>query len=216
MLRTRFLKKNPIWQKSRFHWQQPPSSCVARANSSTWLQLDLLIVPCHRRPYLLRCVAVTVLVIILFNLTYRMKFQLTVLLIVSFLLLVSSFSFTQQQQQQRARRSLSTRGRSYSLHSWQLYSSFYRDDEDDDEEDEIDADSLGDWRDFRRNLAAGMSDNDSTITTSNKRGSAENEKVLRSQNEVLANEYKMGVWAHETSTVRCRRMELLMKHEYVN
>lgn len=93
-------------------------------------------------------------------------------------------------------------------------SSFYEDfesfdnGEDDDGDDDymIDPDSLGDWRDFRRNLAQ-------SVSASNEEGeerrdpsvvsvSKENEAVLSSQNKDLAEEYKSGVWAHETSTVR--------------
>ena len=86
------------------------------------------------------------------------------------------------------------------------------DDDDDDEDDEIriDPDSLGDWRTFRRNLAAtpetaetaGMevSANNAEETTV-VRKEHPNEKVLKAQNEELALEYT-GVWAHETSTVR--------------
>ena len=83
------------------------------------------------------------------------------------------------------------------------YSAFSNndDDEEDDDDDAIDVDSLGDWRDFRRNLA-GMTSESSAASTNNRKGCAENEQVLRTQNEVLANEYKTGVWAHETSTVR--------------
>jgi hypothetical protein len=62
---------------------------------------------------------------------------------------------------------------------------------------EIDVDSLGDWRVFRRNLAG--------LTTQESPGCTENERVLRKQNEALANEYHSGVWAHETSTVSCAR-----------
>lgn len=62
------------------------------------------------------------------------------------------------------------------------------------EDDEIDPDSLGDWRAFRRSLAG---------LTTTVAGCIENERVLRTQNEALADEYRTGVWAHETSTVRC-------------
>jgi hypothetical protein len=95
------------------------------------------------------------------------------------------------------------------------------DDEDDDDEDEdddddeirIDPDSLGDWRTFRRNLAAtpdteggetagielGATTTETGATTV--RQEQPNEKVLKAQSEELALEYT-GVWAHETSTVR--------------
>ena len=91
------------------------------------------------------------------------------------------------------------------IHS-RLASSFFDfdDDNDDDEEDDmIDPDSLGDWRDFRRNLAKVMPDDEdlqepSSVLTS---VSAENEEVLFSQSEELGEEYKNGVWAHQISTV---------------
>jgi hypothetical protein len=88
------------------------------------------------------------------------------------------------------------------------------DDDDDDEEDDddyIDTDSLGDWRNFRRSLAmlkdtttAEVSSAESTkrsVKASTKLVSKENQELLKSQNEELHQEFKTGVWAHETSTV---------------
>jgi hypothetical protein len=87
--------------------------------------------------------------------------------------------------------------------------------EEDDDDDLIDADSLGDWRAFRRNLAGSSSsllDNEDDaddkkkdlIATPRRRKmpSKENEEVLWGQNKDLAQEYSTSVWAHETSTVR--------------
>jgi hypothetical protein len=85
------------------------------------------------------------------------------------------------------------------------------DEEDDDEDDEIriDPDSLGDWRTFRRNLAATPETAEEIVTsvegttteeTTTVRMEQPNEKVLKAQSEELAKEYT-GVWAHETSTV---------------
>lgn len=102
-------------------------------------------------------------------------------------------------------------------------SSFYDDfecdddfDNDDDEEDDdhdddmIDPESLGDWRNFRRNLAQSEAassldedDNEDELRKPVKTSvSRENEDILTSQNEKLAEEYKNGVWAHEVATVR--------------
>lgn len=88
-------------------------------------------------------------------------------------------------------------------------SSFYDmedDDDEDDEDDFIDFDSLGDWRDFRRNLARtiptfeeGTESTKPVVKISSV--SKENEEVLSSQNEELAEEYIKGVWAHEVATV---------------
>jgi hypothetical protein len=83
------------------------------------------------------------------------------------------------------------------------------DDEDDDEDDDfIDDASLGDWRTFRRDLASTLggeeeSEESLSATRKTKSVSKENEELLLSQNEQLATEYLTGVWAHETSTVRC-------------
>jgi hypothetical protein len=97
------------------------------------------------------------------------------------------------------------------------------DDEDDEDDDEyIDTDSLGDWRNFRRTLSI-VTDEDtqqdetsstrkkstvkeasssSSVTNkNNNKNKNENEELLKSQNKELHQEYKSGVWAHETSTV---------------
>ena len=92
------------------------------------------------------------------------------------------------------------------------------DDDDEDDDEYIDTDSLGDWRNFRRTLSI-VTDEDtqqdetsstrkkstvkeasssSSVTNKNKN---ENEELLKSQNKELHQEYKTGVWAHETSTV---------------
>jgi hypothetical protein len=86
------------------------------------------------------------------------------------------------------------------------------DDEDDDDDDEVmDADSLGDWRTFRRNLAsqtlsttgaASQLEEFGGVVPKTKSVSKANEELLQKQNEKLAKEYMSGVWAHETSTVR--------------
>jgi hypothetical protein len=80
---------------------------------------------------------------------------------------------------------------------------FYNDFEDleDDDDDYIDTDQLGDWRRFRLNLAQTGSPSP-TAQTMRKSVSKENEEVLRSQCQSLAEEYETGVWAHETSRVR--------------
>jgi hypothetical protein len=85
------------------------------------------------------------------------------------------------------------------------------DDDDDDDNDEddcvLDPDSLGDWRDFRRNLAMSMKNSDDAIYDFGSKVSVqasvskENEEVLASQNEALAEEFIKGVWAHKVSTV---------------
>ncbi len=76
--------------------------------------------------------------------------------------------------------------------------------------EEIDADSLGDWRAFRRNLAGRMTNAaDEEPTSVANKISTENEKVLRTQNQVLANEYKTGAWAHETSMVCIHLLECI-------
>ena len=86
-------------------------------------------------------------------------------------------------------------------------------DEDDDDDDEyIDTDSLGDWRNFRRSLAIGTTEEDdgssgkkdSTIASmmaSNEREITDNERILENQNHDLAEEYASGVWVHKISTV---------------
>ena len=98
------------------------------------------------------------------------------------------------------------------------------DDEDDEDDDEyIDTDSLGDWRNFRRTLSIvtdeetqqdetsstrkkstvkeAASSSSSVTTNKSKNNKNENEELLKSQNKELHQEYKTGVWAHETSTV---------------
>ena len=82
--------------------------------------------------------------------------------------------------------------------------------DDDDDYDTIDPESLGDWRNFRRNLAqsevASSLDEDDIEDElrmpAKTSVSRENEDILSSQNEKLAEEYKNGVWAHEVTTVR--------------
>jgi hypothetical protein len=85
------------------------------------------------------------------------------------------------------------------------------DDEDDDDDEVMDADSLGDWRTFRRNLAsqtlsttgaASQLEEFGGVVPKTKSVSKANEELLQKQNEKLAKEYMSGVWAHETSTVR--------------
>jgi hypothetical protein len=102
-----------------------------------------------------------------------------------------------------------------------LQQTFYNDfgsddqgDEDEDEDDTIDPDQLGDWRLFRKNLAAAaasIQDENTTATTTTtsvessqmpKTVSKLNEQVLRSQSPTLYEEYVGGVWAHTTSVVR--------------
>lgn len=59
----------------------------------------------------------------------------------------------------------------------------------------------GDWRAFRRNLTQSeqqQTQKQQRVTTT---VAKQNEKVLETQNESLAAEYRSGVWAHETSTV---------------
>ena len=91
------------------------------------------------------------------------------------------------------------------------------DDDDDDDDDEYDDIQLGDWRQFRMNLAeTGIKtpqdvrkpaeDKDesanSAISEEPKRPrsvSKKNEELLKSQNQQLADEYLSGVWAHEIS-----------------
>lgn len=75
------------------------------------------------------------------------------------------------------------------------------------QDDEIDADSLGDWRDFRRGLSeTGIITSESTDSNTNskkskkKSVSKQNEELLKSQNEELSQEYETSVWAHETGS----------------
>ena len=89
------------------------------------------------------------------------------------------------------------------------------------EEDEIDLDSLGDWRQFRMNLinsasassSSGVSSLDgidittetsSVVTKAQERPksvSKRNEEVLIAQSEMLGEEYLKSVWAHESAIV---------------
>jgi len=82
-----------------------------------------------------------------------------------------------------------------------LYGNSLDSDEDD---DYIDTDALGDWRNFRYNLAMSTSDDSDGLstaaTTSNERKVTDNEKVLEIQNKKLAEEYASSIWAHQTST----------------
>lgn len=84
-----------------------------------------------------------------------------------------------------------------------FYNDFDDDEDEDDEDDLIDPDSLGDWRNFRRNLAQAMHEEEDAEEPASVRTSVstENEEVLQSQSRELAEEYKNGVWAHEVSTV---------------
>lgn len=106
-----------------------------------------------------------------------------------------------------------------------------KDVEEEDDEDDlliIDADSLGDWRAVRRSLAAGEEKHEATLnkTTTTGGGAASgsnksksstpstsssrsNEQLLAQQNAKLAMEYQNDVWAHETATVRRRKMEAI-------
>jgi hypothetical protein len=74
--------------------------------------------------------------------------------------------------------------------------------DDDEEEEEEDDDFLlvddRDWRNFRKNLVQEQGAEDKTPTSV----SRENEEVLESQSPDLYTEYKQGIWAHETPTVR--------------
>lgn len=85
-------------------------------------------------------------------------------------------------------------------------------DEDDDEDEYIDTDSLGDWRNFRRSLAIGTTEEDdgssgkkdsttASMMASNEREITDNERILENQNHDLAEEYASGVWVHKISTV---------------
>jgi hypothetical protein len=109
----------------------------------------------------------------------------------------------------------SPRSRTSTCHfysSASFYDRFEEEDDDDDDPDDdvIDPDSLGDWRAFRRNLAMSMNSDDgehevgSTVSVRTS-VSKENEEVLSSQNEALAEEFIQGVWAHTVSTVSCFR-----------
>jgi hypothetical protein len=93
-----------------------------------------------------------------------------------------------------------------------LYNALSEEDDEDDEDDDeyIDDVSLGDWRSFRRSLAMTASDTevesssaDAAAASTAVSVSKENVELLATQNEELHEEYKSGVWAHETSTVSC-------------
>ena len=92
----------------------------------------------------------------------------------------------------------------------------------DDDDEELDLDSLGDWREFRMNLINSASeptsttgvtsldgieltDTTSTVATKKKERpksvSKRNEELLMAQNEILGEEYLKRVWAHESSFV---------------
>ncbi|GKY90370.1 hypothetical protein MPSEU_000011000 [Mayamaea pseudoterrestris] len=99
-----------------------------------------------------------------------------------------------------------------------LQRSFYDDFDDEeslenqDKDEIIDPDSLGDWRLFRRNLAAmtaTSSDSSSPLldtsvpvkTTQRPRSVSKlNEEILKTQSESLHEEYTTGVWAHTIAT----------------
>ena len=141
------------------------------------------------------------------------KLSTTALVLLALLASTEGFSLTPQTSSRISCRTSSSavlRQRQSPLY----YSTFDGDedeeDEDDDDDDEIiDADSLGDWRTFRRNLASAPTEGAASqleefgaSVPKTKSVSKANEKLLRSQNEKLAEEYISGVWAHETSTVR--------------
>ena len=92
----------------------------------------------------------------------------------------------------------------------------------DDDDEELDLDSLGDWREFRMNLINSASDSSdvsevtsldgieltdgtSAVATKKKERpksvSKRNEELLMAQSEILGEEYLKGVWAHESSFV---------------
>jgi len=100
-----------------------------------------------------------------------------------------------------------------------LRNAMFDDDGDDDEDEFIDTDSLGDWRQFRRNLT--FEEIATTTATTTKEEDEEdedeeraptkqtspirsvskgNEEILLQQNEELAAEYLGGVWAHPIAT----------------
>ena len=79
--------------------------------------------------------------------------------------------------------------------------------EDDDEDEVIDADALGDWRTVRQTLLTANRNKAPNATSQNLNSatiSKQNQQVLASQSEQLAEEYKSSVWAHETATVSNR------------
>lgn len=83
------------------------------------------------------------------------------------------------------------------------------DEDEDGDEEELNADSLGDWRKFRASLIDGglPSDKPKTVDSSSsskklsskKSVAAKNEELLAKQNQALAEEYRTGVWAHKIS-----------------
>lgn len=104
--------------------------------------------------------------------------------------------------------------------STRLASTFYNDfegynvdddDDDDDNEDEEDEEEDDefllvddrDWRTFRKNLSLQEKEDDGSGRNQPPSSvSKENEEVLESQSQQLYTEYKKGIWAHETATVR--------------
>ena len=79
--------------------------------------------------------------------------------------------------------------------------------EEDDEDEVIDADALGDWRTVRQTLLTANRNKAPNATSQNLNSatiSKQNQQVLASQSEQLAEEYKSSVWAHETATVSNR------------
>jgi hypothetical protein len=81
-------------------------------------------------------------------------------------------------------------------------SAFGQGDEEEDD-DYIDTEQLGDWRTFRMNLAETGSPTDKkTSDAPRKSVSKENEALLRTQSQLLADEYEKGIWAHDTAKVR--------------
>lgn len=138
--------------------------------------------------------------------------RLSLLVLVAFLEMQATHSFSLQipwlSQCQQGTSSAAQRHTSCLYNSVDDYLDADEDEEDDDEY--IDTDSLGDWRNFRRSLsmledssavAAEEESSTKSLKASTKTVSKENEDLLKSQNEELHEEYKSGVWAHETSTV---------------
>jgi hypothetical protein len=150
------------------------------------------------------------------------KLSTTTLVLLALLVSTEGFSLTPQTTSISCRISSSSSAVVSRQRQSPLYYSIYDDDEDDDEDDDddddededdvIDADSLGDWRTFRRNLASPTLPNGAAsqfeefgaAVPKTKSVSKANEDLLQTQNEQLAKEYLSGVWAHETSTVRTR------------
>lgn len=89
-----------------------------------------------------------------------------------------------------------------------MYGYNFEDNDDDDDDDYIDTDSLGDWRNFRRDLAMGSKNGDNDISDSNEDSKSSkdrtvtgNQKLLEKHSKELAEEYASGIWAHQTATV---------------